>query len=101
MVALCEGLALGTESGLQGSDILDVLKESAIASPMYGLKGPKMLNDDFATNFPLMHQQKDIRLAVALGDDVGQPLPLASAANEIYKSAKASGHSEADFSAVF
>eukprot|EP00440_Ansanella_granifera_P004971 gb/GFBE01005389.1/.p2 GENE.gb/GFBE01005389.1/~~gb/GFBE01005389.1/.p2 ORF type:complete len:291 (-),score=92.55 gb/GFBE01005389.1/:27-899(-) len=101
MVALCEGLAVGQKAGLQGNDILEVIKEGAIASPMYGLKGPKMLDGDFAPNFPLKHQQKDVRLAVDLGDKVGQPLPLAAAANESFKAARAAGKGDEDFSAVF
>merc|ERR1719436_1512489 len=101
MVALCEGLAVGTRSGLNGQDILDVIKEGAIASPMYGLKGPKMLAGDYAPNFPLKHQQKDVRLAVEFGDRVNQPLSLAAAANEVFKTAKSAGHGDADFSAVY
>ncbi|CAE7195195.1 GLYR1 [Symbiodinium natans] len=101
MVALSEGLAVGQKAGLQGKDILEVIKEGAIASPMYGLKGPKMLEGDFAPNFPLKHQQKDVRLAVDLGDKVGQPMPLAAAANEAFKAARAAGKGDEDFSAVF
>merc|ERR1719190_185676 len=78
MVALSEGLAMGTKAGLNGSDIMDVIKEGAIASPMYGLKGPKMLAGDFAPNFPLKHQQKDVKLALSLGDQLAQPMPVAA-----------------------
>lgn len=101
MVALCEGLAVGTKSGLNGADILEVIKEGAIASPMYGLKGPLMMSGNYATAFPLKHEQKDMRLAVGLGDQVAQPLPVAAAANEAFKAAMASGKGDDDFSAVF
>merc|ERR1719436_28133 len=101
MVALSEGLAVGQKAGLDGNDIMDVIKEGAIASPMYGLKGPKMLAGDYAANFPLKHQQKDVRLAVDLGDKVSQPMPLAAAANEAFKASIAAGKGDDDFSAVF
>lgn len=101
MVALSEGLAMGTKAGLQGGDIMDVLGASAVNSPMYGLKGPKMLAGDYATNFPLKHQQKDVRLALALGEQVGQTMPLASATHEAFKAASSSGKGDDDFSAVF
>jgi len=101
MVALSEGLAMGTKAGLSGTDIMDVVKEAAIASPMYGLKGPKMLAGDFAPNFPLKHQQKDVRLAIALGEQVGQSLPVAAAVNEVFKAASSSGKGDDDFSAVY
>jgi len=101
IVALSEGLALGTKGGLQGADVLEVIKEGALTCPMYNLKGPKMLEGDFAPAFPLKHQQKDVKLAVALGEDVGQALPLAAAANEVFKRARVAGKSDDDMSAVF
>lgn len=101
MVALSEGLAMGTKAGLAGDDIMAVIKEGAINSPMYGLKGPKMLAGDYAPNFPLKHQQKDVRLAIGLGEHVGQAMPLAAAANEVFKAAQAAGKGDEDFSAVF
>lgn len=101
MVALCEGLAVGTQAGLKGTDILDVVKEGAIASPLYGLKGPKILEGDYAVNFPLKHQQKDVRLTMQLAEKVMQPMPVSAMANEVYKQAAASGHADDDMSAVF
>jgi len=99
--ALSEGLAVGTEAGLQGKDILDVLSEGALNCPMYGLKGPKMLAGDYDPAFPLKHQQKDVRLALGLGDQLGQPLPLAAAANEALKAGRAAGYGDDDMSKVF
>eukprot|EP00913_Durusdinium_trenchii_P002525 g2334.t1 len=52
MVALCEGLSVGQKAGLDGKDILEVIKEGAIASPMYGLKGPLMLEGNFVCSNP-------------------------------------------------
>ncbi len=49
------------------------------------LQGPTMAARTYAPAFPLKHQQKDMRLAIALGDNLGQPLPTAAAANELYK----------------
>lgn len=42
-----------------------------------------MIEGKFSTAFPLKHQQKDMRLALALGDEVAQSLPVAAAANEV------------------
>ena len=42
-----------------------------------------ILNQKYDPHFPLMHQQKDLRLALLLGDKVEQPLYVASAANEV------------------
>ena len=45
--------------------------------------------------------QKDLRLALALGDTLAQPLPVAAAANEAFKAARALGHGDSDFAAVY
>ncbi|SHI75313.1 3-hydroxyisobutyrate dehydrogenase [Malonomonas rubra DSM 5091] len=101
MTAFCEGLALGQKSGLEGNQILEILMAGALANPMFGGKGPMILQGEFPTSFPLKHMQKDLRLAIALGDQLGQPLATAAAANESFKRARQLGLEEADFAAVF
>lgn len=55
----------------------------AIANPMFKLKGPSMIKSSYSPAFPLKHQQKDMRLALALGDENAVPMPVAAAANEV------------------
>jgi len=100
MTIFCEALALADKAGLSGADLLDVIDSGAIANPMFKLKGAQMLQGSFAPAFPLKHMQKDLRLALALGDSLGQPLFSAAAANEQFKKAKALGLSDQDFCAV-
>lgn len=99
--AFCEGMALADRSGLSQQDLLEVLSLGAMANPMFALKGPALMNRAYPTAFPLKHQQKDMRLALALGDALKQPLPVAAAANETYKEASAKGHGDSDFAAVY
>ncbi len=101
MAIFCEGLALGEKAGLDPAAILDVLGAGAMANPMFAIKGGLMTKGNYATNFPLKHMQKDLRLAVGLGDAVAQPLFAAAAANELFKRAREAGFGEEDFSAVF
>lgn len=54
-----------------------------IANPMFKGKGPTMLQSNYALAFPLKHQQKDMRLALALGDENAVSMPIAAAANEV------------------
>jgi glyoxylate/succinic semialdehyde reductase len=65
--AFCEGMALADKAGLSQSDLLDVLGLGAIANPMFSLKGPALQERQYPPAFPLKHQQKDMRLALALG----------------------------------
>lgn len=98
--ALSEGLALGLKSQLDGAQILDVLDAGAMACPMFKGKGPMILKGDVTTSFPLKHMQKDLRLALALGEQLRQPLPGAAAVNETFKRACAAGLGDADIAAV-
>ena len=43
-----------------------------------------ILNQKYDPHFPLQHQQKDLRLALQLGDKVEQPLYITAAANEVF-----------------
>jgi 3-hydroxyisobutyrate dehydrogenase/2-hydroxy-3-oxopropionate reductase len=101
MATFCEGVALGEKGGLGDRQILEVLDAGALANPMFKGKGAMLLQGEFPTSFPLKHMQKDLRLAVALGDELGQPLHTAATANETFKRACAAGHADEDVAAVY
>lgn len=100
MAAFGEGLELARKSGLEQQTLLEVVALGAIASPMFALKGPSMAQGQFPTAFPLKHQQKDLRLALELGEGVAQRLPVAAVADKEYRRAMDAGEGDADFSAV-
>ncbi|EYU46068.1 hypothetical protein ABFS82_04G076400 [Erythranthe guttata] len=100
MNAFSEGLVLADKSGLDPQTLLDVLDLGAIANPMFKMKGPSMTKSSYPPAFPLKHQQKDMRLALALGDENAVPMPVAAAANEAFKKARSMGLGDLDFSAV-
>jgi 3-hydroxyisobutyrate dehydrogenase-like beta-hydroxyacid dehydrogenase len=101
MTIFCEALALADKAGLSGTDLLEVIDAGAMANPMFKMKGAQIAEGAFNPAFPLKHMQKDLRLAIALGDTLGQPLYSAAAANESFKRARALGLSDQDFCAVF
>jgi 2-hydroxy-3-oxopropionate reductase len=101
MAAFCEGLALGNKAELKLADILDILDSGALANPMFRLKGAGIVAGNYTTAFPLKHMQKDLRLAIDLGDRLSQPLPCAAAVNEQFKEARKEGYGDEDFSALF
>ncbi|KMT10160.1 hypothetical protein BVRB_5g119210 [Beta vulgaris subsp. vulgaris] len=100
MNAFSEGLDLADSSGLDPRTLLDVLDLGAMANPMFKMKGPSMLQSNYPPAFPLKHQQKDMRLALALGDENAVSMPVAAAANEAFKKARSMGLGDQDFSAV-
>ena len=60
-----------------------------------------LLAQDYPTSFPLKHMQKDLRLALALGEKLDQNLALTSAGNELFKRARIAGHGDEDIGAVY
>lgn len=101
MTSFAEGLSLADKSGLQQQDVLDVLALGAISCPMFAVKGPAMIaRADYPPAFPLKHQQKDLRLALELGAQIGQELPTCDAANQAFVKAMEQGHGDDDFCAV-
>ncbi|CAL9062746.1 unnamed protein product [Musa banksii] len=100
MASFSEGLLLSEKVGLDPNVLIEVISQGAISAPMFAVKGPSMVKATYPTAFPLKHQQKDLRLALGLAESVTQPMPVAAAANELYKVAKSYGLSDHDFSAV-
>lgn len=100
MTMLCEGLTLGARAGLETADILDVLDAGAMSNPMFRLKGPQIVQGTFPPAFPLKHMQKDLRLALNLGNQLGQALHTTASANELFKTALGMGLGDSDFAAV-
>ncbi|XP_078496004.1 uncharacterized protein LOC100180692 isoform X2 [Ciona intestinalis] len=101
MASLSEGLSLAEKAGLDQYTLLDVLNMSSISCPFVKSKGTAILEGHFPVNFPLKHQQKDLKLAIQMGDKLEQPLSVASAANELYKRSKAQGFGDRDMSCVY
>lgn len=100
MVSSAEGLELAKGVGLKEEDLIEVVNMAAIATPMFKLKAPSMVQGKYPTAFPLKHQQKDMRLALEAAEQSGIMLPVAAAANDMYKKAMDGGRGDEDFSAV-
>ena len=96
-----EGVSLGLKADLDGQQLLDIIDAGAIANPMFKVKGPMLLDDNYTTSFPLKHMQKDMRLAVDLGDKLNLTLPTAAITNESFKQARKAGYSDEDIAAIY
>lgn len=101
-VAFSEGMGLAEKSNLSQDTLLSILGLGALANPLFQLKGQSIIKGVHKpAAFPLKHQQKDMRLALALAAEVQQPLSVATAANEAFVNALAMGFDDSDMSAVY
>lgn len=104
LAAFGEGLALSEGMGLDPSKMIEVIGQGAIQSPMFNLKGPKMVVGDHAPNFPLKHAHKDMALACEMAESAGVEYSVMNTAEELFRSAREDADlkvADDDFSAVF
>ena len=92
--AVCEGLILGAKAGLDLEKLLSVVTAGAASSWMLSNLGPKMIKRDFEPGFKMVHQQKDLRLALAQAEELGLPLPGTALVNQMFRAVEAAGLGE-------
>jgi len=101
MLAFSEGVLLAEKSGIAREVAVEVLTNSAIASPMIKYRGPFVLQLPTEAWFNVNMMQKDMLLALELGRQVDVPLPTTAVANEFLTAARGMGLVEKDFAVVF
>src|ERR1700726_3327063 len=101
MLAFCEGVLLAEKSGIKREVAVDVLINSAVASPMIKYRGPFVLQLPPEAWFNVNMMQKDMLLALELGRQVDVPMPTTAISNEFLTAARAMGLVEQDFAVVF
>ncbi len=97
---MAESLALARKGGIAWQDILNVLDDSAVASPMVKYKTAPLRTRDFESTFSCKQMAKDLDLILGAGHAIGVPLQLAAQVRETYGALVAQGDGETDFIAT-
>jgi 3-hydroxyisobutyrate dehydrogenase-like beta-hydroxyacid dehydrogenase len=100
-MAFCEAVLLAEKSGISREVAVDVLTNSAIASPMIKYRGPFVLGMPNEPLFEVNMMQKDMMLALDMGRALDVPLPTTAISNEFLTAARGMGLAKDDFSVVF
>ena len=98
--ALAEGLALGERAGLDGTTLLEVLRESAAYSRVMDLKGERMVARDYEPASRIRQHAKDVRLILELAAESGARTPLEEVHAELLGKAIMQGLGDADNAAL-
>jgi len=101
MMAFSEGVLLAEKSGIARETAVDVLTQSAVASPMIQYRGPFVLQQPEEAWFDVNMMQKDMLLAMELGRQLDVPLPTTAVSNEFLTAARGMGMGKLDFAVVF
>lgn len=94
---LGEALAFGRKGGLSNEAMLEVITQSAVASPLIGYKKDMIVSGDYKPAATLNMLMKDLDLFLSTGKARGTPLPLSAMIKGIYAAAAARGLGEKDF----
>jgi len=101
MMAFSEGVLLAEKSGIKREVAVDVLTNSAVASPMIKYRGPFVLTMPEEAWFDVNMMQKDMMLALDMGRALDVPLPTTAVSNEFLTAARGMGFAKQDFAVVF
>jgi 3-hydroxyisobutyrate dehydrogenase-like beta-hydroxyacid dehydrogenase len=101
MMAFSEGVLLAEKSGIPRETAVDVLVNSAIASPMVKYRGPFVLKLPDEAWFNVDMMQKDMLLAMEMGRQLDVPLPTTAISNEFLTAARGMGLVKHDFAVMF
>jgi 3-hydroxyisobutyrate dehydrogenase-like beta-hydroxyacid dehydrogenase len=101
MLAFSEGVLLAEKSGIKRETAVDVLLHSVIASPMVQYRGPFVLKMPDEAWFNCDMMQKDMNLAIEMGERLGVPLPTTTVTNTFLTAARGMGLNAQDFAVMF
>lgn len=99
--AFSEAVALAEKGGIPRETAVEVLLNSAIASPMLKYRGPFVLRMPEEAWFDVNMMQKDMVLAQELGREFNVPLPTTAVTNEFLTAARGMNLADQDFAVVF
>jgi 3-hydroxyisobutyrate dehydrogenase-like beta-hydroxyacid dehydrogenase len=97
---MAEALVLGEKGGLDWTQMLDVIGQSAVGSPMVNYKLPPLKARDYASTFSCRQMVKDLDLILGACGQYGAPAPLAAQMRQMYGALVATGSGDDDYIAT-
>jgi 3-hydroxyisobutyrate dehydrogenase-like beta-hydroxyacid dehydrogenase len=92
-----EALAFGEKGGMDWAQMLDIVSNSVVASPLIGYKVNALKEKNFAPAFTAAQMAKDFGIALETGGTMGMPMPLVGLVSQYLNSMKATGKGDNDF----
>jgi 3-hydroxyisobutyrate dehydrogenase-like beta-hydroxyacid dehydrogenase len=94
---VAEALAIGRSGHLEMATMLEVINNSAVASPVIRYKTQMMIDDNYAPAFPVTGMMKDFDIALGVAGEQKLTLPLLSQIRQSYEAAFLNGAGDQDF----
>lgn len=97
VLALAESILLAEAAGIPRTTAIEVLTNSVIGSPLVKYKAPQLVTLPEVAWYPVDMMQKDIKLALELGAELGVSLPTTETAQRVLAHAQQQGWGDKDF----
>jgi 2-hydroxy-3-oxopropionate reductase len=98
--AVAEALVLAKKAGLDPNTVYQAIRGGLAGSTVMDAKAPMMIEGNFAPGFRIRLHQKDLHNAILTGKELGVPLPVTSAIQQMLGSLMNAGQADADHSAI-
>ncbi|MEC9308452.1 MAG: NAD(P)-dependent oxidoreductase [Chloroflexota bacterium] len=101
ILSFAESILLAEKNGIPRDTAVEVLLNSVVASPALQYRVPLMLDMLAEVLFDVDMMQKDLNLALVMGQRSGVPLPITSITNQFLTAARAMGLARKDFACLY
>lgn len=101
MAVLAEGLAMGKRAGISMDMLINLLADTGAQSHQLKLRGPWVASGDYAPRFAIDLTAKDLRLAVAMAEDLGLSTPFGHLSLGLFQKAQTKGWGKEDTGAIY
>ena len=92
-----EALSFGEKGDMDWEQMIDIINNSVVASPLLNYKAEALKQRDFTPAFTAMQLQKDFGIVKDTGTDLGLEMPLISLVQEYLDAMKAGNKGDLDF----
>lgn len=92
-----EGFLLAEKDGIDSNTFMEIMENSAGASPLLSFKMRSVLNQDYSAHFALKNMNKDLNHAMRRARELKVVLPVATQLKPIYEAGLLAGFGEEDF----
>jgi 3-hydroxyisobutyrate dehydrogenase-like beta-hydroxyacid dehydrogenase len=94
---VAEALAFGRKGGLDTATMLEVISNSAVASPVIGYKTRMLVSEDFTPAFSVKQMMKELDIALSVARSHHCPLPLVAQIRQIFEAAYVGWDGDKDY----
>ena len=92
-----EAITFGKRGGLNWTQMIDIINNSVVASPLIGVKAQMLKGRRFPAAFSVRQMTKDFDLALDTGRAMDVPMPFTALKRQFYAVMKAQGKADLDY----